>query len=122
MSEEIEAQEPDVIQSRALLVRRHSDEYRITIPEGAKVTCGPLVSGKGSFDDGRSITLRVYADQGQKNLLLMWRNVDEIRDESVAVSKKVVKKDERKEVFLRPGKGKEKVEVEAEREESWEDL
>lgn len=86
------------VAGRVLLVEQAGGErLRITIPEGAKVTFGPLVPSGGrkspyhtSPEDSGGTALRIYSGTSKEDQLACFRNVRNFRDASLVVEKEVV--------------------------------
>lgn len=106
MSDEVE----EVVSvGRVLLIETRNEKLRVTLPEGARVTFGPLVpaSGKargfGGADESGGTALRIYRGANKEDQIAVFRDVRCFRDEALLVEKEVV--DEKVEVEVaRDGK------------------
>lgn len=81
-------------ETRTLIVNSKGGEVRrIVIPKDWTLTYGPVVVGASRQDHGGQSpnVLRIYSDAGKKNLMAVFRNVEDLMDEAVELRVKVTK-------------------------------
>lgn len=82
------------VKSRTLLCLGKEGEFKITLPEGARVTFGPNVPftpKNGYVDHDRGYSLRVYEGKGNDTLIAVFSNVASFRDITLPHAKLVVR-------------------------------
>lgn len=81
--------------ARTLLVKDEGGEFKIDLPEGARVTFGPDVpfesKSNSSFHGKRSYSLRVYAGKGNDTLIAVFAHVENFRPLSMPHAKLIVR-------------------------------
>lgn len=81
---------------RTLLIKDGTGEFKVTVPDGAKLTFGPDVpfEGKAERQFGqRSYSLRVYEDQSKANLIACFNNVAWFRDIAIPHARLVIREE-----------------------------
>lgn len=83
------------VKSRTLLCMGSEGEFKITIPEGARVTFGPNVPftprANAYASPDRGYSLRVYEGKGNDTLIAVFSNVASFRDITLPHAKLVVR-------------------------------
>lgn len=83
------------LKERTLLVQKSGDQqWKITIPPGARVTFGPTIPYKdkhGGIGQRDGYSLRVYSGKGQDTLLAVFCDVVSFRDITLPCAKLIVR-------------------------------
>jgi hypothetical protein len=113
------------VKARTLLIQMKDDEYRVTIPPGARVTFGPTIpyqkKNEGySSERHDGYSLRVYESAKNDSLIAVFSGVSSFRDISMPHAKLIVR-EAGKQVWKSDEEGY-KVETEVRAEKSFEEF
>ena len=87
----------EVVKPRTLLLQMKEDEYRVTIPAGARITFGPTIPYQKKDKNGYSgerhdgYSLRVYENAKNDSLIAVYSGVSSFRDISMPFAKLIIR-------------------------------
>lgn len=87
----------DEVKSRTLLIQMKDEEYRVTIPPGARITFGPTIPYQKKNKNGYSTeshdgySLRVYETAKNDSLIAVFSGVSSFRDISMPHAKLIIR-------------------------------
>lgn len=85
------------VKPRTLMIQMKDDEYRVTIPAGARVTFGPTIPYQKKSKNGYAseshdgYSLRVYENEKNDSLIAVFSGVSSFRDIAIPHAKLIIR-------------------------------